>query len=218
MPRRRAELLDRVAEYILNNGLAELSLRPLAAATDTSPRMLLYFFGSKERLITEALAHIRVREQLSFRRAVAMARPADRIESLLRDWRLSATARRQKYSRLFYEVYGLALQRRQNFPGFLEKAVGDWLPPFEEALAALGIPPAHARTMATLALGAVRGLHLDLLATGDRKRVESAYRELLRLISLTIQSRQRNNAHPAHSRNGANPTGRRSRGAGPRKT
>jgi len=215
---RRAELLDRVADYILNNGLTELSLRPLAAATKTSPRMLLYFFGTKERLIADALAHIRVREQLSFRRAVAMARPADRIESLLRDWRLSAAPRRQKYSRLFYEVYGLALQRRQNFPGFLEKAVGDWLPPFEEALAALGVPPALAKTLATLALGAVRGLHLDLLATGERRRVEGAYRELLRLIGVTIQSRPWDNTHAQRSREAANPARRRRNGEGPRKT
>ncbi|HEY2526114.1 MAG TPA: TetR/AcrR family transcriptional regulator [Candidatus Binataceae bacterium] len=217
-PHRRAELLDRVADYILNHGLAELSLRPLAAATSTSPRMLLYFFGTKERLVAEALAHIRVREQLTFRRAVAMARPADRIESLLRDWRLSATARRQKYSRLFYEVYGLALQKRQNYPGFLEKAVGDWLPPFEEALAALGVPRESAKTMATLALGAVRGLHLDLLATGERKRVEGAYRELLRLISVTIQSRSWDNIHASRSREAADPVRRRRQSEGPKKT
>ncbi|HTQ25005.1 MAG TPA: TetR/AcrR family transcriptional regulator [Candidatus Binataceae bacterium] len=217
-PHRRAELLERVADYILDNGLAELSLRPLAAASDTSPRMLLYFFGTKERLIAEALARIRVREQLSFRRAVAMARPADRIESLLRDWKLSATPRRQKYSRLFYEVYGLALQKRQNFPGFLEKAVGDWLPPFKEALAALGVPPAPAQALATLALGAVRGLHLDLLATGERRRVEGAYRELLRLIGVTIQSRSWDNRRPSRSRDAANPVRRRRHGEGPRKT
>jgi AcrR family transcriptional regulator len=63
---RRAKLLDKVAGYILTNGLADLSLRPLATAIDTSPRMLLYFFGSKERLIAETLAHIRARERLDF--------------------------------------------------------------------------------------------------------------------------------------------------------
>src|ERR1700687_715776 len=59
---RRAKLLGKVADYILSKGLAGLSLRPLAATINTSPRMLLYFFGSKERLIAEALAHIRTRE------------------------------------------------------------------------------------------------------------------------------------------------------------
>jgi AcrR family transcriptional regulator len=59
VPDRRAELLDEAADYILSNGLADLSLRPLAVAINTSPRMLLYFFDSKERLIAEALARIR---------------------------------------------------------------------------------------------------------------------------------------------------------------
>lgn len=185
---RRAKLLDEVADYILSNGLADLSLRPLATAIDTSPRMLLYFFGSKERLIAEALAGIRAREQIDFKRAVSKPRPADRLESLLRDWRSSASPRKEKYSRLFFEVYGLALQNPKEFPGFLERAVGDWLPLFEQAFTAAGVSPTHAQTLATLALGAVRGLHLDLLATGERKRTEAAFREMLRLFSLAVQS------------------------------
>jgi hypothetical protein len=35
------------------------------------PRMLLYFFNSKEQLVTEALVHVRIREQLGFRRSLA---------------------------------------------------------------------------------------------------------------------------------------------------
>src|SRR5258708_32000019 len=197
---RRAKLLDEVADYILSNGLADLSLRPLAKAINTSPRMLLYFFGRKERLIAEALAHIRTREQIDFKRAVSKSRPADRIESLARDWRLSASPRREKYSRLFFEVYGLALQNRKQFPGFLEQAVDDWLPLFEQAFAAVGVPPARAQTLATLALGAVRGLHLDLLATGERKRTEAAFRGMLRMFSSVVQSRPRLGSE--HSKDG----------------
>jgi AcrR family transcriptional regulator len=188
VPDRRAELLDEVADYILSNGLADLSLRPLAAAINTSPRMLLYFFETKEQLIADALAHIRAREQLDFERAVSKSRPVDRMESLLRDWRLSASPRGEKYSKLFFEVYGLALQNRNQFPGFLERAVGDWLPLFEQAFVAVGVSPAPAQTLATLALGAVRGLHLDLLATGDRKRTEAAFREMLKMFSVVVQS------------------------------
>jgi AcrR family transcriptional regulator len=210
---RRAKLLDEVADYILNNGLADLSLRPLATAIDTSPRMLLYFFDSKERLIAEALAHIRAREQIDFKRAVSKPRPADRLESLLRDWRSSASPRTEKYSRLFFEVYGLALQNPEQFPGFLERAVGDWLPLFEQAFAAAGVSPAPAKTLATLALGAVRGLHLDLLATGERKRTEAAFREMLRLFSLVVRSRPKLSG-PKHSKDeSARPASSSARGA-----
>jgi hypothetical protein len=80
--------------------------------------------------------------------------------------------------------------------------VGDWLPLFEQAFAAAGVSPALARTLATLALGAVRGLHLDLLATGDRKRTEAAFREMLRLFLLAVQSRPKLSG-PEHSKDGS---------------
>src|SRR3954454_7780698 len=61
-PVRRAELLDAVTGYVLQHGLADLSLRPLAGAVGTSPRILLYHFGSKEQLVASALAEARARE------------------------------------------------------------------------------------------------------------------------------------------------------------
>ena len=84
VPERRAKLLDEIVDYILSNGLAGLSLRPLAAGVNTSPRMLLYFFGSKEQLISDALAQIRFRQQADFVRA--MTGPGGRQERLLRAW------------------------------------------------------------------------------------------------------------------------------------
>jgi AcrR family transcriptional regulator len=184
---RRAKLLDEVADYILSNGLADLSLRPLATAIGTSPRMLLYFFGSKERLIAQALAHIRTREQLDFRRAVSRSSSADREGLLLREWKSWSSPRHEKYLRLFFEVYGLALQNPERFPGFLEGAVGEWLPLVERAFA-VAVAREHAQALATLALAVVRGLQLDLLATGQRARTETAFHEMLRLFSLAIRS------------------------------
>ncbi len=61
---RRAELLDACYAYLLSHGLTGLSLRPLAAATGTSPRVLLYLFGSKDGLLRELLSRARS-EQLA---------------------------------------------------------------------------------------------------------------------------------------------------------
>jgi AcrR family transcriptional regulator len=195
VPDRRTKLLDEVADYILSNGLADLSLRPLATTIGTSPRMLLYFFGSKERLIAQALAHIRTREQLDFRRAVSRSSSADRKGLLLREWESWSSPRREKYLRLFFEVYGLALQNRERFPGFLEGAVGEWLPLIERAFA-VAVSREHAQALATWALASVRGLQLDLLATGQRARTEAAFQEMLRLLSLAIRSGTKSNGQP----------------------
>jgi AcrR family transcriptional regulator len=70
-PAIRTKLLEGTVDYVLKRGLVDLTLRPLAAALDTSPRMLLYFFGSKERLITEALAQAATRQQQEFERLLS---------------------------------------------------------------------------------------------------------------------------------------------------
>ena len=61
MPRKsmsRETLLPRLAEFVLQHGLSNASLRPLAKAAGTSDRMLLYHFKSKEDLLVELLAHL----------------------------------------------------------------------------------------------------------------------------------------------------------------
>ncbi|MGZ3497051.1 MAG: hypothetical protein ACXVAK_05765 [Vulcanimicrobiaceae bacterium] len=47
----RSELLELIVAYVLDNGIADLSLRPLARAVGASPRVRLYYFKSKEVLI-----------------------------------------------------------------------------------------------------------------------------------------------------------------------
>ena len=44
-----------MADHVLAHGLNTASLRPLAAAAGTSDRMLIYHFGSKDRLIAALL-------------------------------------------------------------------------------------------------------------------------------------------------------------------
>lgn len=53
-PDRRTELTDRMADFVLANGLAAASLRPLAAAAGVSDRMLLYYFKDKSLALTAA--------------------------------------------------------------------------------------------------------------------------------------------------------------------
>ena len=54
----RETLLPRLAEHVLEHGLAGASLRPLAKAAGTSDRMLIYHFGSKDGLVTALLEHV----------------------------------------------------------------------------------------------------------------------------------------------------------------
>lgn len=62
-PTRRLELLDGAVDYVVANGISDLSLRPLAVALGTQAPVLLHHFGTKEQLVMEILGrvHDRVR-------------------------------------------------------------------------------------------------------------------------------------------------------------
>jgi AcrR family transcriptional regulator len=153
--RRRSTTLAKAADYVLEHGLAGLSLRPLAKALGTSPRMLLYDFESKEQLIHEVLAEIRRRE--------ASLLEAD-VRSLDGVWRWISAPEREPFLRLFFEVYVGALAR-----GEAEPFVRDWLATID----AVWRPRVDEAT-ATLMIAVVRGLLLDRLATGDHARTDAA--------------------------------------------
>ena len=58
---RHDALIDRLADHVLEHGLAASSLRPLAKAAGTSDRMLLYYFADKDAVIAAALDRIAAR-------------------------------------------------------------------------------------------------------------------------------------------------------------
>ena len=59
---RRDELLDRAYRYVTEHGLSAMSLRPLATEIGSSPRVLLFLFGSKDGLVRALLARARADE------------------------------------------------------------------------------------------------------------------------------------------------------------
>jgi AcrR family transcriptional regulator len=180
-PQRKYELLNRVVDYVLDEGLGDLSLRPLAKALGTSPRMLLYHFGSKEQLMLDALDAAAQRQRHMLEEWLAADPPLahDPAELMRRFWRWTLRPPTQPYLRLFFEVYGLAVQNPDRWQRVLDRAVRPWLATIEERLLAAGVPPEEAETLATLAVATHRGLLLDLLSTGEQRRVQRAHDNLM---------------------------------------
>jgi hypothetical protein len=88
--------------------------------------------------------------------------------------------------RLFFAVYGRALQAPQQFEGFLERVVADWMNALRDAQGPDTDPVTATRT-ATLVIATIRGLLLDLLATGDRDRVQDAAESFLAALERKAQ-------------------------------
>ncbi|MBV8147864.1 MAG: TetR/AcrR family transcriptional regulator [Candidatus Eremiobacteraeota bacterium] len=185
---RRIDLLDRAVDFVSAHGLSDLSLRPLAKALGTSPRVLLYYFGSKDELIVAIIRRGRARQQatMSNLKLTTALAPGELMRILWRQW---TDAKHLPLMRLFFEVYTLALAKPARFPGFLEGAIEEWLGVLEGCSTLSGYTREDARAFATMLIGAFRGFMLDLTATRDRKRVDAAVRLWIGMLDGYISSR-----------------------------
>jgi AcrR family transcriptional regulator len=175
----RDRLLDGAVDYVAEHGVGELSLRPLAAALGTSHRMLIYHFGSKEGLLVEVVREVEQRQKARFATLQADGDPVAATREL---WRRLADPALWPHERLFFEMYAQALQGRPGTEGLLDGIVDTWIEPAAEVAERLGLAKEEARARARLGLAVVRGLLLDLLATGDREGVDAALEEFLKTL------------------------------------
>lgn len=183
MPARRDELLEATVRYLLENGIAELSLRPLAAAIGSRARLLVYHFGSKEQLLVEAMGLIRSRAKDALDAMMTAQAGSTDLGVLVRAlWKWSTSTQNRPYLRLFFEMHGLALQYPRQYASYLQGSIDSWIDLLTSTLArALG--RTRAATMATLIVGVIDGLLLDALATGDWKRTGRAVNEFAAQLS-----------------------------------
>ena len=182
---RREELLDRAYRYALEHGLADLSLRPLAAAIGSSPRVLLFLFGSKDGLVRELLARARADELGYLAREAALDR--DGLTAMVAaTWRWLAAEPVRPLLTLWTEAYGRSLVEPGGpWSGFASQSVADWLEVLAAAQPASEDEGPEQVADRTLALAVLRGCLLDLLATGDTERVGAAICRYLRLTAGT---------------------------------
>jgi AcrR family transcriptional regulator len=183
----RARLLTAAVRYVEENGISDLRLRDIATAIGTSHRMLIYHFGSREGLIAAIVGSVEQAQREFLAGLVddpALA-PADIARA---SWRRFADARLRPQERLFFEIYGQALQARPGTAGFLDRIVDSWVDVSARAVAAAGLHPRAAAADARLGVAVVRGLLLDLLAGGDRVAVDDAMERYIEMIGLLYPS------------------------------
>jgi AcrR family transcriptional regulator len=182
---RRAQLLDLAYEYALAHGLGELSLRPLATAIGSSPRVLLFLFGSKDALVRALLARARADELVMLDQLAAGPPGGDPLLAAAdRVWDWLARPEHRALLGLWVEAYARSVIDPDGpWAGFARETVADWL----RVLAAAQPAPAR-RTRSgearrTLVLTILRGGLLDLLATGHVARTSAAVRLGLQSLS-----------------------------------
>jgi len=169
----RERLLDAVIDHFTAEGLADQSLRRIAAAIGTSHRMLLYHFGSKDGLLLAVVGAVEARTRARFA-AIGADAGGDTDELVRRMWDYVADPSLADFERLFFALYGRALQGDASTLPLLRHDLENWVDANVALSGAVGIPADVARVHARLGLAVTRGLLLDLLATGDRAGTEAA--------------------------------------------
>jgi AcrR family transcriptional regulator len=168
---RREDLLGAVGEYVLDNGVAALSLRRLAEAAGVSHVTLQHHFGTKEELVGEIVEHL-------LERTFTPAGDYDEYEgesSLERLWERWTSPAGQRDIRLFIEVLGQSLFNGEEYRDAVRRSIAHRQDLVVSRLVGKGCPPEEALTRATLTLALMRGLMVDMLVTGERERVDRAF-------------------------------------------
>jgi AcrR family transcriptional regulator len=173
-PEIRERLLDACTDHALEHGLPD-RLGPLATATGTSSRMLIYHFGTRDDLLREILGRARERQVAAWTDLLT-ARPEEPYTATLANAWAAMTGRSGRpYLRMFSRLHDTAGE--PHWPGFRRAATTDWLAPLEAGMATLGRPE-----LATVVLAVIRGLFQDLDATDDSDRADRAFVDFLSLV------------------------------------
>jgi AcrR family transcriptional regulator len=172
----RDRLLAAAVAIAMQEGIADLSLRELAAAIGSSHRMLLYHFGSREGLLAAVTLAVEEAERATLQEAGAIS-----ADDARRFWERYSDPGLWPQERLFFELYVHALRGRPGTEGFLQHVVTGWLEPLTAAIAESGTDPRAAPAAARLSMAVTRGLLLDLLATQDTEAVTEAFELFLQL-------------------------------------
>ncbi|MEU2422433.1 TetR/AcrR family transcriptional regulator [Streptomyces sp. NPDC007851] len=182
-PAKRRDLLEQVRGYVLRNGLADLSLRPLARALGTSDRMLLYYFGTKERMVAEALGVYERRPFLRTRELLETMGPPTDPAGLRRFmeevWRQFGDPEVRTALPLQLEIMSASVLHPDRYGPVMHSVVSEWTALLTSVFRDLGMTQDRARAQATLLTGATLGLVITPLANDRWDEAQDAFHALL---------------------------------------
>ncbi|MEU2622120.1 TetR family transcriptional regulator [Streptomyces sp. NPDC007157] len=174
---KRAELLKQVVHQLQHHGLAQMSLSPLAESIGTTKRMLLYYFGSRENLLAQALAASRPDAHAMFDGVHDSAGLREAAQAL---WQAMTTGEQSGPIRMLLQLLSLATTDPEEYGDLAADTVEIMISPITAAYVRLGHPPQQARAAATLLVSGLRGLCQDRLVTHDAARTDAAADRLIR--------------------------------------
>ena len=169
-PGRREAWTRAATDYVLQEGLIGLSLRPLAASLGTSDRMLLYHFGTKDDLVAAILRESNDRAVAG----VAELTPSVDLRAAVHDlWSKWCSPALAPCSRVYVEAAALGLLGREPYATVVREANDRWRACLVAHLTESGVVRPLAERVVTIIDAAFLGFQLDApldVSPADRRR------------------------------------------------
>jgi AcrR family transcriptional regulator len=171
----REALAEAATDYVLQNGIAGLSLRPLAAALGTSDRMLLYHFGSKDALVAGVIERSNGRSVEAMQAMPAARSPRAAVTSLWQVWQEPTVA---SCLRVYAQTAALGLLGKEPYLSAARRSNELWGEAVADLMVRSGVPGRRARRVSRLVDATLFGLSLDQPVDAGSAHVEVVVRDL----------------------------------------
>lgn len=172
---RREALAESATDYVLDHGIAGLSLRPLAAAIGTSDRMLVYHFGSKDALVALVIERSNARSVAALRAIPAASSPRAAVTALWEKWQQPVVAR---CLRVYAQTAALGLLGQEPYLSAARRSNQLWTAAVSDLLVRSGVPSRRARRASELVDATLFGLLLDQPVEAGSRHVGVVVRDL----------------------------------------
>ena len=184
----KEDIMENVLSAIREKGLNNLSLRDIAKETGVSARMLIYHFESFENLINSVFIHLSIRHKTILKTILAenAGKSPARISEIFIE--TIFTDNNRDALLLFVELYTGGLRDTGKYSLFYDEVLHKWIGEIENYL--IRQYGDEAKLYATIIVSLSRGLMMDWLATGDKKRIIESSSLFLSLLEKSGISRK----------------------------
>ena len=152
----KEEILEGALQAAFDDGLSQLTFGRLAKRLGISDRVVVYYFPTKDDLISEVVTSMGLQLQHTLAEAFS-SKAADHVDLLQVAWPVLARTEADPIFALFFEANGLAATGREPYctlvPALVEAWI-DWAAEFIEGT------PRQRRTEAETAIAVIDGLLL----------------------------------------------------------
>ncbi|MBY4208056.1 TetR/AcrR family transcriptional regulator [Rhodococcus fascians] len=189
------DLLERLVDHVVTDGMSNLSVRTAAAAVGVAHNTVTYHFGNRASLQRAIFSRLsdRIKAETD---AVALQRGAvtdrGKVPARLRAvWEWVSREEARSMWATFFEAFAQAAREPGPYQDFLDHLRSAWMAPLVDELTAAGRSEADARARATLVIAAVRGLIIEVLCAGPagRASADAAFEQLLELFVTWLPGR-----------------------------